>query len=318
MEPGALVFVAGDHTLIGSAVVRALEVRGFTRVDGDGRSGVDLRDPSSVAQYFRDRRPRYVIHAAGRTGGIEANRTQGADLMLDNLLVNTHVLRSAHDAGVEKLLYLASSCSYPRLCPQPMTEDSLFTGPLEPTNEPYALAKLAGLGLCQAYHRQYGDRFFVGIPANAYGPEDDFDPEAGHVIPALIRRMHEAKVQNAAEVVIWGTGSARREFMDVDDLASACLFVLEKRQDIMPINLGGGEDVSIRDLAVRIQQVTKFEGRLVFDAEKPDGMPLKALDSRRLKAMGWRPSVSLDQGLMKTYHWFLEHGYGQGTGRTAA
>ncbi len=306
MNPDATIFVAGGETLIGSALIRRLHREGFAHLAGVDGEEPDLTDPMAVETFFSDTRPDYVVHAGGRSGGIAANVRYPADLMYDNLLAATHVIHSAHVHGVRKLLYLASSCSYPRVCPQPMSEDLLLGGPLEPTNEAYALAKLAGLKLCLAYRRQYGDDFIVGIPANSYGIGDDFGPEDSHVIGALIHRAHEAKVHGQPTLTVWGTGAPRREFLFADDLADACLFVLRGYSDDAPINLAGGTELSIRELAEAVCRVVGYAGTLVFDAARPDGMPRKGLDAGRLAALGWRPSVPLEVGLAATYRSFLE------------
>lgn len=302
METHDAIFVAGARTLVGAALVRRLRAGGFRHVvEDDG----DLTHPDAVDAFFRDHRPRYVFHAAGRSGGIAANQKFPAELIRDNLLVTTHVLHAAHEHRVEKLLYLASSCSYPRLCPQPMAVEHLMTGPLEPTNAAYATAKLAGIAMCQAYRQQYGDRFIVGIPANPFGPGDDHDPEDAHVIGALIRRVHEARGAGDPGVSIWGSGTPRREFIYVDDLADACVRVMEVYEGETPINLGGAADVSIAELAQMIREVVGYQGELRFDASRPDGMPRKALDGQALAALGWRPRTPLREALAATYHDFL-------------
>ena len=248
--------------------------------------------------------PDYVFCVAGKSGGIDANQRFPADLMVDNLLVQTHVMRSAHHHGAKKLLYLASSCSYPRECSQPMRVESLMTGPLEPTNEAYAVAKLAGMTLCRAFRQQYGAHFISAIPANPYGPGDDFSPDTSHVIPALVRRFYLAKRTNDRAVQIWGTGSPRREFIFIDDLADACVFVMREYDEPQPINLGSSSDVSITELAELIKEVVGYRGALEFDTSKPDGMPRKSLDSRRLLEMGWKPSTTLRAGLEATFDWW--------------
>jgi GDP-L-fucose synthase len=306
LDQESTFFVAGSETLIGSALVRGLRREGLAHVVGGDGDGPDLTDPAAVESFYRDTRPDYVVHAGGRSGGIGANMRYPADLMYDNLLAATHVIHAAHVHGVRKLLYLASSCIYPRLCAQPMSEDLLLSAPLEPTNEPYALAKLAGLKLCLAYRRQYGDDFIAGIPTNIYGVGDHFSPEDSHVIGALIHRAHEAKVQGQPTLTIWGTGAPKREFLFADDLADACLFVLRSYSDQAPINLAGGTELSIRELAEAICRVVGYTGALVFDTSRPDGMPRKALDASRLAALGWKPRVPLDVGLAAAYRSFLE------------
>jgi GDP-L-fucose synthase len=258
-----------------------------------------------VSDFFAQNKPEYVFLAAGKSGGISANQKYPADLMLDNLLVICNVIDSAYHSGVKKLLYLASSCSYPKHSAQPMQVESLMTGILEPTNEAYAVAKIAGIKLCQAYCQQYGANFISGIPANAFGIGDDFSLEESHVIPALIRKMHEAKIADAEFVEIWGTGTPRREFIFADDLADACIFIADNYDDPMPINIGGGLDLSIKELAELIKEAIGYRGQLHFDASKPDGMPLKALDSSKLQSMGWQPQTSFRAAVEATYDWFL-------------
>jgi len=330
MDKNSRIFVAGGETLIGGALLRQLARHGYQQVMDEttqpstlpapssarivGRRGrrpeqlpLDLTEAAQVADFFSRHSPEYVFLAAGKSGGIEANRQYPAELMLDNLLVECHLIHHAYQHGVKKLLYLASSCTYPKLSPQPMRVASLLTGPLEPTNEAYAVAKIAGIKLCEAYRQQYGTNFIVGIPANAFGPDDDFNLDNSHVIPALLRKMHEAKTQGADQVEIWGTGAPRREFIFADDLAEACIFVMQHYDGAEPINLGGGEDVSIRELADLALKVVGYQGQLRFDTSKPDGMPLKALDSSRLREMGWVAGTSLKDGLAATYTSFLKN-----------
>lgn len=306
MRKESVIFVAGGETLIGAAILRVLKQQGFENVHGAAGAQVDLCRATAVESFFARHRPEYVFHAGGRSGGIAANTKWPADLAYDNLLGSVHVVHAAHGHGAKRLLYLASSCSYPRLCPQPMQETMILTGPLEPTNEAYAVAKLAGMKLCQAYRQQYGDDFFVGIPANAFGPGDDFSPEDSHVIAALIRRFHEAKLRGDPAVAIWGTGRPRREFIYADDLAAACIFAMQHYQEAAPVNLGGGVDLSIAALAEKIRDLVGFAGRLEFDASRPDGMPLKSLDSSRLLSLGWRPAFDIEEGLRRTYEDFLQ------------
>ena len=304
MEKQASIFVAGGRTLIGGAIHQALRREGYTGIVAMPEAEPDLRCASSVANFFARTRPRYVFLMAGMSGGIGANRTYPASLMLDNLMVQSHVIDCAYRFGTTRLFYLASSCSYPRDCPQPMREESLFTGPLEPTNEAYAVAKLAGLTLCKAYCDQYGADFISGIPANVFGPGDDFSPENSHVVGALLARMHAAKLRTEESVSIWGTGNALREFVYVDDIAAACLFLMNTAQErigIGPINIGGGETVSIRELAETIQAVVGYRGELIYCTDKPDGMPIKQLDATRIQALGWQPKTSLRAGLEATY-----------------
>ncbi|MEG4339896.1 GDP-L-fucose synthase [Microcoleus sp. D3_18_C2] len=307
MDKNANIYVAGGQTLIGAALLRQLEQQGYKHLAGLPPAEPDLTDREQVSDFFASNKPDYVFLAAGKSGGISANQKYPADLMLDNLLVVCNVIDSAHRCGVKKLLYLASSCSYPKHSPQPMQVESLMTGTLEPTNEAYAVAKIAGIKLCQAYCQQYGANFISGIPANAFGIGDDFSLEESHVIPALIRKMHEAKIADAEFVEIWGTGTPRREFILADDLADACLFIMDKYDEKKPINIGGGLDLSIKELAELIKDAVGYRGLLRFDTSKPDGMPLKALDSSKLSSMGWQPKTSFYAAVSLTYDWFLSN-----------
>ncbi|MFA5193910.1 MAG: GDP-L-fucose synthase [Verrucomicrobiia bacterium] len=300
------IFVAGADTLIGGAIVRQLRRQGFANIAGTGAGAPDLTTAATVEAFFAQAKPACVLVAAGRSGGISANQKYPADLMLNNLQVITHVLAAAHRHGVAKLLYLASSCIYPRQCPQPMNVASLMTGPMELTSEPYAMAKLSGIKLCQAYRRQHGAHFISGIPADVFGPGCKFNAEDSHVVPALMLKMHETKKNGAGSVEVWGTGSPRREFIFADDVADACVFVMREYDDNEPINLGGGADLSIREAAEAIRRVVGYTGELRFDVSKPDGAPLKRLDSSRLLAMGWRPVTSFESGLQATYRSLLE------------
>jgi len=300
----ARIFVAGGDTLIGAALLDHLSDCGFLNLVGVGVYEPDLTDTDAVHDFFRQSRPEFVFLAAGKSGGIGLNRERPADLMLDNLRVAANVLEAAQQNGVKKLLYLASSCSYPRTAPQPMRVESLLTGPVEPTSEAYATAKIAGWKLCEAYRRQYGCCFITGIPANAFGPNDDFDPNSGHVIPSLIRRMHDAKRNGDRTLTVWGTGSPRREFIFSRDLADACLFAIRHYEDQAPINLGGGTDLSIADAARTIAEVVGFRGELAFDTIRPDGAPLKALDSSVLLNMGWKPQHDFRSAIVETYRWY--------------
>lgn len=310
MEKDSLIYVAGTDTLIGAAILKGLHNQGYQKVLGGGDLTVDLTDARQMEAFFSRVHPEFVIDAAGKSGGIEANRKNPAGLMLDNLMVESHLIDAAYRHGVKKLLYLASSCCYPRDCAQPMRIESLMTGPLEPTNEAYAVAKIAGIKLCQAYRQQYGSNFIVGIPANAFGIDDDFSREDSHVVPAMLRRMHEAKIKGIDQVEIWGTGIPRREFIFADDLADACIFVMNRYDEVDPINLGGGVDVSIRELAQLAAEVVGFKGRLSFDATKPDGMPLKALDSSRLLGMGWTAKTPFIDALKATYDAYVQRSSG--------
>ena len=306
MERHSNIYVVGGQTLVGAAILRQLERQGYLNIVARPGEEPELTEAVQVDAFFARTAPDYVFLAAGKSGGIRANQKYPAELMLDNLLVECHVIYSAYRHGVKKLLYLASSCSYPKHCPQPMRVESLLTGPLEPTNEAYAVAKIAGIKLCQAYRQQYGVNFVVGIPANAFGPGDDFSLEDSHVIAALIRKMHEAKELGLESVDIWGTGAPRREFIFADDLADACLFVMQKYDGLEPINIGGGADLSIGELAALIKDVVVYPGELYFDTSKPDGMPLKILDSSQLRELGWRPKTAFRSALSATYDWFLQ------------
>lgn len=312
MEKDARVYVAGADTPLGAALVRALARGGYAAVVGAG-DDVDLTDAGAVDRALAALAPDYVFVAAGRSGGIGLNQRQPAGLMRDNLLVTAHVLEAARRHGVRKLLYLASSCAYPRACPQPMREEALMTGPLEPTSAPYALAKLAGLTLCDAYRRQYGSPFVAAIPGDSFGPGDDFGPDDSHVVAALIRKMHLARGTGAPAVDVWGRGAARRDFIFVDDLADACLCVMEHYDDAGPINLGGGGGgLSIAELAVLVREVVGYQGEIRFDPTRPDGAPVKVLDGRRLAALGWQRKTSMREALARTYDWFLRTGPGGG------
>jgi GDP-L-fucose synthase len=303
----APVFVAGHTGLVGSALVRRLRAAGFSNLLTVPRKQLDLRDQSAVHEWFLRHRPRYVYVVAGTVGGILPNSTRPGDFIYDNLMIHANVINASRLVGVDKLLYLGSSCIYPRLAPQPITESALLSGPLEPTNEAYAVAKIAGIMLCQAYRRQHGCPFISAIPTNLYGPNDNFDLDRGHVIPALMRRFHEAKIAGDGHVTVWGSGTPRREFLHVDDLAAACVLLMERYDDDEPINVGTGEDVSIKELAELLRAVIDPGLELVFDDSKPDGMPRKLLDVSRLKGTGWKPVVPLPEGLASTYQWFTEH-----------
>jgi len=306
MDKQSRIYVAGAQTLLGAAILRELDRQGYANIVGGRGSDPNPADGAAVDAFMLETGPEFVFMAAGKSGGIRANQEHPADLMLDNLLAECHVIHEAHRHGVEKLLYMASSCSYPKHCPQPMREDSLLAGPLEPTNEAYAVAKIAGIKLCQAYRQQHGANFVSAIPANAFGPGDDFSLENSHVIPALIRKMHDAKANKESSVEVWGSGTPRREFIFADDVADACVFLMREYDDVEPINIGTGADASIGELAELIKEVVGYEGELRFDASKPDGMPLKALDSTRLRDMGWRPRTPFRDALVKTFEWFLQ------------
>lgn len=300
------VYVAGHRGLVGSALVRRLTgepVELITR----SRQELDLENPIAVLRFFARERPDQVYLAAAKVGGILANATYPADFIRNNLLVTINVLEAARDAGVEKLMFLGSSCIYPRMATQPITEDALLTGPLEPTNEPYAVAKIAGIHLCRSYNRQFGTNFVSVMPTNLYGPGDNFDLTSSHVLPALLRKFHEAKRDGASSVTIWGTGTPRREFLHVDDLADACVHVMQHHNGDELVNIGCGEDIPIGDLARLVAEVVGYEGALEFDTSKPDGTPRKLLDVSRLARLGWSPRIALKDGVATTYQWFTEH-----------
>jgi GDP-L-fucose synthase len=312
----AKVFVAGHRGMVGSAIVRRLQALGYRQVLTVPRSELDLADQATVRQFLARERPAVVVLAAARVGGIEANRSLPADFIAENLQIELNVIDGAHRAGVQRLLFLGSSCIYPRLAPQPMPEEALLTGALEPTNEPYAVAKIAGIKLCESYQRQHGRDYRSVMPTNLYGPGDNFHPEHSHVIPALMRRFHEAAQRGDAEVVVWGSGRPMREFLHVDDMAAASVHVLElpladwQRQTLPMrghLNVGSGVDCTIAELAQTMARVTGYRGRIVFDASKPDGAPRKLLDVSRLAALGWRAGIALEDGLRDTYAWFRAH-----------
>ena len=300
------VYVAGHAGLVGSAVVRRLRAAGFTDIRTVTRSQLDLRNQAEVSHWFKANRPEYVFLVAGTVGGILANSTRPAEFIYDNMMIHGTVVHAAHEYGSKKLLYLGSSCIYPRQATQPITEEQLLTGPLEPTNEWYALAKIAGIKVCQAYRRQYGCDFISAMPTNLYGPNDNFDLNSSHVLPALMRKFHEAKVAGRADVEIWGTGSPMREFLHVDDLADACLFLMEHYSDDGHLNVGTGLDLSIRELAEKVRDVVYPGAELTFDTSKPDGTPRKVLDVSKLRNLGWCPSIDLADGIESTYQWFLD------------
>ncbi len=301
------IYVAGHHGLVGAALVRELTRQGAGPLILRDRAALDLTDAVAVETFFATERPSQVYLAAAKVGGIHANDTYSAEFIRDNLAIQTHVIHSAWKHGVAKLLFLGSSCIYPRLAPQPMQEEHLLTGPLEPTNQWYAIAKIAGIKMCQAYRRQYGFNAICLMPTNLYGPGDNFDLENSHVLPALLRRIHEAKLAHAAEVVVWGTGRPQREFLHVDDLASAAVHLMGGYEGEGIVNVGTGEDVSIAELAALVCEVVGFRGKLRFDPSKPDGAPRKLLDVSRLHGLGWRHRIGLREGLISTYRWFVEH-----------
>lgn len=307
MNPELPIFVAGHRGLVGSAILRSLEARGARNLILATKAELDLTNQNAVMTFFRERRPSYVFLAAARVGGIQANSMFPADFIRDNLAIELNVVEAARQTGVEKFLMLGSSCIYPRLAPQPMKEEYLLSGSLEPTNAPYAIAKIAGIALCQSYAKQYGMNCVSLMPTNLYGPGDNFDLDASHVVPALMRKVHDARETGSSEVTVWGTGKAQREFLFVDDLGDACVFLMEHHNSADPINVGTGEDLSVRDLAHTIARVVGYEGGFVFDTSKPEGTPRKLLDVSKLTALGWTARTTLEDGLALTYDWFLHN-----------
>jgi GDP-L-fucose synthase len=301
------IYVAGHRGLVGSAIARALKDQGYTKLLLRTHRELDLTNQAAVEEFFQKERPQAVVMAAARVGGIQANNVRPAEFIRDNLLIQDNVIDAAHRAGVAKFVFLGSSCIYPKLAPQPIKEDSLLTGPLEPTNEWYAIAKIAGVKMCQAYRRQYGFNAIALMPTNLYGPGDNFDLQNSHVLPALIRRFHEAKLRGDPSLTVWGTGTPRREFLHVDDLADAVIYLLKTYDEEPIVNIGWGEDVTIRELAEAVASVAGFRGRLEFDPSKPDGTPRKLLDTSRLTALGWAPKIKLKAGIESTYAWFKDH-----------
>jgi len=304
MEKKDLIFIAGHRGLVGSAIIRNLKVEGYTRMSTRTRAELDLTNREAVEQFFARERPAIVVQAAAKVGGIKANNDWPVEFLLENLQIQNNLIRAAHEYGVRKLLFLGSSCIYPKYAPQPIPESALLTGPLEPTNEAYAMAKLCGIKLCQAYNREYGTNFISAMPTNLYGPNDNFDLETSHVLAALLRKAHEAKVSGAREIVAWGSGEPRREFLHVDDLASACLFLLRNYDSPEIINVGSGADLTIRELAELVCDVVGFRGELTWDRSRPDGTPRKLVDISKIKSLGWKPTISLREGITRTYEWF--------------
>ncbi len=306
------IFVAGGRGLVGSAIIRRLKSKGFTKILAPTHSELELMDPREVSEYFQENSPEYVILAAAKVGGIHANDTYPAEFIYQNLMIQNHIIHESWRHGVKKLIFLGSSCIYPKLCDQPIREAYLMTGELEPTNSPYALAKIAGVEMCWAYNRQYGTQFIPVMPTNLYGPNDNFDLETSHVLPALIRKFHEAKETSAESVIVWGSGIPKREFLHVDDLAGASLFLLdanikfEEYENKPLFNIGAGKDISINDLAEMIKKIVGFEGNIVFDSSKPDGTPRKLLDVSRMRELGWHDNMTLKNGIKETYVWFLD------------
>jgi len=318
MNNDARIFVAGSRGLVGSALVRQLRARGYGNLLLPDKAELDLTNQQAVADFFHREKPDYVFLAAAKVGGIHANNTFPADFIYLNLMIQNNVIHHAWLNGVKRLLFLGSSCIYPKHAPQPMKEEHLLTGPLEPTNEPYAIAKIAGIKMCESYNRQHGTKFVAVMPTNLYGPGDNFHPENSHVLPALIRRFHEAKLQGASRVVVWGSGTPRRELLYVDDMAAGCLHIMELPDEQLArellsyprpcfVNLGTGEDVTIRELAEMVRNVVGFSGALVFDTSRPDGTPRKLQDVSRMHGLGWRHQVELEEGIERTYRWYVEN-----------
>ncbi|HJV65063.1 MAG TPA: GDP-L-fucose synthase [Geomonas sp.] len=305
MDKGAKIYVAGHRGLVGSGIVRELERQGYRNLLLKSSAELDLRDQGATAAFFKAERPQYVFLAAAKVGGIVANNSYPAEFIYDNLMIQNNVIHSCYQNGVVKLLVLGSSCIYPKLAPQPIREESLLTGPLEPTNEPYAIAKIAGIKMCQSYNRQYGTRFISAMPTNLYGPNDNFDLTTSHVLPALLRKFHEAKVAGAEEVTVWGSGTPYREFIHVDDVAEASVFLMKNYEGWEPINVGSGVELTIKELALKIGEVVGFTGSIVFDASKPDGTPRKLCDVSKIHALGWQHRIDLETGLRDTYQWYL-------------
>ena len=304
MKINSRIYVAGHRGLVGSAIIRTLEQKGFENLITRTHAELELLDAVAVQKFFAETKPEYVFLAAAKVGGIHANSTYPADFMRENLLVQTNIIHEAWSHGVEKLMFLGSSCIYPKLCPQPIKEEYLLTGELESTNDAYALAKIAGIKTCQSYNKQYGTNFISVMPTNLYGINDNFHPENSHVLPALIRKFHEAKISNAESVSIWGNGTARREFLHTDDLAEALLFLMENYADSAIVNVGCGEDQTIRKLAETIQKVVGFSGGLEFDSSYPNGTPQKILDISKINSLGWKPRIPLKEGLHQVYQWY--------------
>jgi GDP-L-fucose synthase len=307
MNKDSKIYVAGHRGLVGSAILRKLQADGYTNLVYRTSQELDLRDKNQVDRFFEEEKPEYVFLAAAKVGGIVANNEYPADFIRDNLMIQTNVIDAAYRNGVKKLLFLGSTCIYPKFAPQPLKEEYLLTGELEPTNEPYAIAKIAGIKMCQSYNRQYGTKYISVMPTNLYGPNDNFDLHTSHVLPALIRKFHEAKENNAPYVEIWGTGTPRREFLYSDDLADACVFLMNNYEGNEIVNVGVGEDISIKELAEKIKSIVGYEGEIIFDTTKPDGTPRKLVDVSKINALGWKASISLDEGLQKAYQWFLDN-----------
>lgn len=309
MDKNSKIYVAGHKGMVGSSIIRELEKKGYKNILTRTHKELNLIDQERALDFFKSEKPEYVFLAAAKVGGILANATYPAEFIYENIQIQNNIIHSSYLTKVKKLLFLGSSCIYPKFCNQPIKEDYLLTSELEPTNEAYAIAKIAGIKMCQSYNVQYVTNFICAMPTNLYGINDNFDPENSHVIPALIRRVHEAKLKNVSPVVIWGTGKPRREFLYVDDLANACVMLMEKYSSSEIINVGCGEDITIKELASLICEVIGYKGNLIFDSIKPDGTPQKLLDIAKLKKLGWKPQTNLKEGLLKTYKWFLENVY---------
>lgn len=307
MENNSKIYVAGHLGLVGSAIVRNLEAQGYTKIVKKELDELDLTNQLATADFFAKEKPDYVFLAAAKVGGIKANEDYQAEFIFQNLQIQNNVIHNAYLSGVKKLLFLGSSCIYPRDCPQPIKEEYFMTGPLEKTNDAYAIAKIAGIRMCRAYNKQYGTKFIAVMPTNLYGPGDNFDLNSSHVLPALLRKFHDAKVNNAKEVVMWGTGTPKREFLHVDDLADAVVFLMNNYAESEIVNIGAGEDLSIRELAEIIKKIIGFEGTIVNDTTKPDGTPRKLMDVSRLHSLGWHHKISLENGIKMTYEWFLKN-----------
>ena len=307
LQKDETIFVAGHRGMVGSAIHEKLREEGFTKVLGRTRAELDLLDRAAVRAFFEKERPSIVVDAAAKVGGILANNEQPVEFLLQNLTIQNNLIEAAADFGTRKLLFLGSSCIYPKMAPQPIPESALLTGPLEPTNDAYAIAKIAGIKLCQSYAREYGKNFISGMPTNLYGPHDNYDLRNSHVLPAFIRKVHEAKEARAKSITVWGTGSPRREFLHTTDLAEACLFLLENYDEPDLVNIGCGEDVTIRELAETVCDVLGFDGTLEFDTSKPDGTPRKLLDTSKIKSLGWNPRIPLREGIADAYRWFREN-----------
>ena len=307
MEKNSRIYIAGHRGLVGSAIVRKLKHEGFSNLLTVTSKELDLREQAATRDFFEQQRPDYVFLAAARVGGILANSSYPADFIYQNLMIEANVIESARLSGVSKLLCLGSTCIYPKMAPQPLKEEYLLTGPLEPTNEWYAVAKIAGIKMCQAYQRQYGSKFISAMPTNLYGPEDNFNLESSHVMPALIRKFHEAKAVNAPTVTVWGSGKPLREFLHVDDCAAACLYLMAHYEDEGIVNIGVGEDISIAELAGLVGEAVGYQGEIVYDSSKPDGTPRKLVDTSKINALGWQSGIPLEEGIKSTYQWFLDN-----------